>query len=442
VVYDPVTAVVSNSVSSLWSGGGVVIQRRGSRWRVVVQAGRDPVTGRRRQLSGSAKTEREAVRLERALRVQAEGGATPLATLADVAEEWWATSPRLAATTRANYRDNLDCHILPVFGRRKVADIRPRLIAAFLRHLAEEKALSPGTIRRVRTVLSAVMHYAAAMEYVESNPVMKVPPPPLPPSSRVAPTVEEAARLLLEAERSDPEFLTYLWVAAEEGGRRGETLALRWAGVDFEASAITIDATVTAADDGVQVRPTTKNKRPRTIAVSAITLDLLGAHRRRLEELRASVGETAEIPPSSFVFSGGSGSRRHPLDGKPWRPDSTTRRFAKLKERAGVRAEIDLHGLRHTMVTELLVAGVDPRTVMGRAGHSSPTMTMSVYAKVRPVADAAAAEIWGRTLRDKMEELRAGSAPDVSTKSTSARRGTTTRRPRRKAGSSPVRHSS
>ncbi|MBV8161370.1 MAG: site-specific integrase, partial [Acidimicrobiia bacterium] len=249
-------------------------------------------------------------------------------------------------------------------------------------------------------------------------------------------------RLLLEAERSDPEFLTYLWVAAEEGGRRGETLALRWAGVDFEASAITIDATVTAADDGVRVRPTTKTKRPRTIAVSAITLDLLGAHRRRLEELRASLGEPPAIEPSSFVFSGGSGSRRHPLDGKPWRPDSTTRRFAKLKERAGLRAEIDLHGLRHTMVTELLVAGVDPRTVMGRAGHSSPTMTMNVYAKVRPVADAAAAELWGRTLRDKMDELRAGSAPDVSTKSNSARRGTITRRPRRKAGSSPARHSS
>ena len=419
-----------------------LIQRRGSRWRVVVQAGRDPVTGRRRQLSGSAKTERDAVRLERTLRLQAEDGVAATATLSDVAEEWWATSPRLAATTQANYRDNLDCHILPMLGRRKVADIRPRLGAAFLRHLAEDKGLSPGTIRRVRTVLSAVMHYAAAMEYVESNPVMKVPPPPLPPSSRIAPTVEEAARILLEAESFDPEFLSYLWVAAEEGGRRGETLALRWAGVDFEASAITIDATVTAADDGVQVRPTTKTKKPRTIAVSSITLDLLRAHRRRVEDLRASVGEPREVPQDAFVFSGGTGSRRNPLDGKPWRPDSTTRRFRILKDRAGVRTEIDLHGLRHTMVTELLAAGVDPRTVMGRAGHSSPTMTMNVYAKVRPVVDAAAAELWGRTLRDKMEELRAGAAPTVSTNSTSARRGTTTRRPKRKAGNPPVAHSS
>ncbi|HEX2040519.1 MAG TPA: tyrosine-type recombinase/integrase [Acidimicrobiales bacterium] len=61
-----------------------------------------------------------------------------------------------------------------------------------------------------------------------------------------------------------------------------------------------------------------------------------------------------------------------------------------------MRSDVDLHGLRHTMITELLAAGVDPRTVMGRAGHSSETMTMKVYAKVRPTVDAAAADLWGK----------------------------------------------
>ena len=52
-----------------------MIQKRGNRWRVVVQASRDPLTGARRQLSGSAATERDAVRLERQLRRQAGAGA-------------------------------------------------------------------------------------------------------------------------------------------------------------------------------------------------------------------------------------------------------------------------------------------------------------------------------------------------------------------------------
>jgi hypothetical protein len=118
-----------------------MIQKRGSRWRVVVQAGRDPLTGVRRQLSGSATTEREAVRLERRLRLQVQGGAVGTITLADLVTEWWASKPRLAPTTQANYRDNLDNHILPVLGSKRVEDIRPRLVGAFLQHLQAKKGL-------------------------------------------------------------------------------------------------------------------------------------------------------------------------------------------------------------------------------------------------------------------------------------------------------------
>jgi hypothetical protein len=71
-------------------------------------------------------------------------------------------------------------------------------------------------------------------------------------------------------------------------------------------------------------------------------------------------------------------------------------------ERAGVRSEVDLHGLRLMMIAELLAGGVDPRTVMGRAGHSSEATTMAIYAKVRPAVDSAAAEMWGRLLQEKL----------------------------------------
>jgi integrase len=384
-----------------------MIQKRGSRWRVVVQAGRDPLTGVRRQLSGSATTEREAVRLERRLRLQVQGGVVGTITLADLVTEWWASKPRLAPTTQANYRDNLDNHILPVLGSKRVEDIRPRLVGAFLQHLQAKKGLSPATAKKVRTVLSAVLSYAVAMEYVESNAAMKVPPPEIEAPERVAPTLEETARILLEAETNDPEFLTYLWVAAETGGRRGETLALRWRGVDLEAGTISVDGTVSIGDDGSQLRSTTKTKKSRKIALSSITLAHLSAHKARVEELlEEAAGEPLPVDPNALVFSGGRGSRRDILDAKAWRPDSTSRRFRELRDRARVQANIDLHGLRHTMITEMLAAGVDPRTVMGRAGHSSESTTLTVYAKVRPAIDAAAAEMWGQLLEAKLDELR------------------------------------
>ncbi|MST31666.1 hypothetical protein GHK86_02840 [Acidimicrobiaceae bacterium USS-CC1] len=156
----------------------------------------DPITGARRQPSGSAATEREAVRLERTFRLQAQDGASGDITLARLVEEWWASQPRLAATTRVNDRDDLDNHILPALGSRKVWELRPRLIAAFLRDLSEQRGLKPGTVRKASPVLSAVRSYAAATEYIEANPVMRVPPPEAAPSGPVAPTVEEIPIIL------------------------------------------------------------------------------------------------------------------------------------------------------------------------------------------------------------------------------------------------------
>jgi hypothetical protein len=57
-------------------------------------------------------------------------------------DEWWRSNPRLAATTQAHYRDNLENHILPTLGDKKVSDIRPRLVAAFLQQLLEKEGVS------------------------------------------------------------------------------------------------------------------------------------------------------------------------------------------------------------------------------------------------------------------------------------------------------------
>jgi integrase len=317
-----------------------VIQKRGKRWRVVVQAGRDPLTGKRLQLSAAVETEREAVRVERQLRLDAERSATSRARLAEVAELWWSCRPGLAPTTLVNYRDNLDNHILSLLGDKTMGEIRPRLVAIFLGHLGK-KGLAPGTVRKVRTVLSAVMSFAVAMEYVESNPVMKVPPPTGPASERVGPTVEETARILLAAEQVDPDLLAYLWVAAEEGGRRGETLGLRWRDVDLVNGTITIERTISIGDDGVQERARTKSGGSRTLAVSRGTVCQLAALRERTEGLLSeAAGTRVSLGGDALVFSGG-GSRRNPLDGKPWRPDSTGRhRLQVHRRRAWVRAAL------------------------------------------------------------------------------------------------------
>ena len=45
--------------------------------------------------------------------------------------------------------------------------------------------------------------------------------------------------------------------------------------------------------------------------------------------------------------------------------------------------EVTPHQLRHTYITNLIAAGVDPKTVQYLAGHEKSKITMDIYAKVK-----------------------------------------------------------
>ena len=53
---------------------------------------------------------------------------------------------------------------------------------------------------------------------------------------------------------------------------------------------------------------------------------------------------------------------------------------------------IRLHDLRHTHASHLLAAGVNPRVVSERLGHSSVSFTLDTYGHVMPGQQAEAAE--------------------------------------------------
>ena len=41
------------------------------------------------------------------------------------------------------------------------------------------------------------------------------------------------------------------------------------------------------------------------------------------------------------------------------------------------------HQLRHTYITNLIYAGIDPKTVQYLAGHENSKVTMDIYAKAK-----------------------------------------------------------
>jgi integrase len=53
-------------------------------------------------------------------------------------------------------------------------------------------------------------------------------------------------------------------------------------------------------------------------------------------------------------------------------------------KKANIRTSIRLYDLRHTTATLLLQAGINPKIVSERLGHSTITLTLDVYSHVLP----------------------------------------------------------
>ncbi len=78
-------------------------------------------------------------------------------------------------------------------------------------------------------------------------------------------------------------------------------------------------------------------------------------------------------------------------DGSPFKPDSMTQKWERLLEEKGL-PKIRLHDLRHSNATALIQAGVNPRVVQQRLGHSDVNITLNTYTHVLPEMDVDAAE--------------------------------------------------
>jgi integrase len=133
-----------------------VIKKRGNRWWVVVYAGRDPLTGRKRQKTGTAATKAEARRLEARLISEVgagqHGGAAGK-TVADLLEAWfqWRPSVRpISPNTLVNYRRYAEQKLLPALGRLPLNRVDTATIDRFYAELRQRGSKCQHCYRRMR----------------------------------------------------------------------------------------------------------------------------------------------------------------------------------------------------------------------------------------------------------------------------------------------------
>lgn len=429
------------------------VKKRGSRWEARWRGEVDPTTGRRRNMSQSFRTKGEAESFLSDTMSAINAGtyvAPRRQTVGEFLEEWLgARKDQLRPSTWASYDRVLRVHVLPHIGKVKLTDLDPghlsklyadlltsgrrpvrqgrpaevaeaaeqlkddgatwqqvadvlteqypdlgpfsrHAVAAIVRRHQEDRTtaergdgLSPRTVGQVHTIVKRALKDAVRWGRLARNPADAVDPPRRSVRPELPTWTADTLGEFLGRSEDDDDRLWPLWTfLATTGVRRGEALGLRWSDVDLSTGVATIVRTLVTVDHvpTVSEPKTAAGRRP--VKLDADTVAVLRRHKVRQNEERLELG--SGWSDHGLVFC--------TVDGRPLHPDRVSREFQRRTARWGLPV-IPLHGLRHTWATLAMRAGVHPRVVQERLGHSTIAVTLGTYSHVAPTMHDEAAEL-------------------------------------------------
>jgi integrase len=368
------------------------IRQRGDHWEVVVSAGVDPVTGKRKRLYSAAKTEKAAVRLHAQLLAKVDAGQVAdsgrLTVNRYVAEHWLPhAETRVRPRTFRRYEELLNAHVLPAIGNVKLAKLRPLHVQKVVDAMTAAGRAPATTIQAYR-VLHSALGQCVRWQMLSTNPAAAVRPPRKRRTHLTVPSVAET-RAILAAAGAEDWFGVTVHLAVHTGLRRGEVLALAWSDVDLDDGTVRVHRALETHGPAVSVVGT-KSGRGRTVVLPGTTLEALHGWRAAQLERRLLLGPAWE--DSGLVIDRGDGRLVH--------PDTLTHRFAKLVERLGI-PQVRFHDLRHGFATRCLEAGLSPKVVSEALGHSSVAFTLDTYSHVLPSMQGQTAAAMAAALGDR-----------------------------------------
>ena len=294
-------------------------------WELIVEAGRDPVSGRRRQVSrifnGSIRVAKKA-RAAMIVEVSKGRHTGTRATVDDLFRDWIVELKRKGRSpnTIQGYKGVYEGKIKPVLGRLPVDKVTTKALSE-LYGAHQALVLAPRTVYQIHACLSSMFTQACRWGWRDSNPAQWAAPPALPNVAPVIASPREIRLLIDAAEQSRrPEYARVILLAATTGLRRAELCALRRErDLNLSSGVLTVTASVVALS-GVPIQEIpTKNRRVRSIAIDDLTVPILRAQLEMLESRARLAG--VELVDDPYVFSDA-------IDGSvPWRPSSVTQYF-------------------------------------------------------------------------------------------------------------------
>ena len=288
-------------------------------------------------------------------------------TLTELFERWFKDIMRhqIAPSTFSNYQTVVRMHILPILGRKKLAELTVSDVDKLL-SLKTDSGLSPSTVRRIRAVLAQCLDQAIRWELVHRNVATLSRSPKM--NRHEGRTLTPAqARHLLETLRGHHNEALYALMLST-GLRRGEALGLRWSDFDRATGVLRVSRQLKREGSRLVTTDTKTSLSRRAVNLPAPMLKTLLEHEARQRAQKEQLG-TAWID-SGYVFTSSIGT---PID-----PRNLYREFQKVCRIAGL-GDWHPHELRHSAASLMLAQGVKIQVVSQVLGHSSIRMTADVY---------------------------------------------------------------
>ncbi len=313
-------------------------------------------------------------------------------TVEEYATKWLAMhGSHVRTTTLVDYTSKVKIYIIEPLGKKYMAEVTPDDVKMAINKAAQQSA---SIYRSVQMLYKMIFGSALESRIIDESPCKNLNPRGGKTPKEKKALTDEQVTTLLDAVRGLPPY-PFIMLCLYSGLRREEALALQWDSVFLEGDAphiVVCRAWHTEHNRPVILTDLKTKAAKRTIPIPPQLVECLKA--------------VKEKSASDFVIANRDGGA---LSETQWRRVWGYVRTRTVRERTyyryvngqkiphtvtpvlGERAahnnnvvysidfEVTPHQLRHTYITNLLLAGVDVKTVQVLAGHEHAKITLDIY---------------------------------------------------------------
>ena len=374
---------------------GHIRQRSKGSWEIVVDIGKDPLTGKRRQHSETIKGGKKdaQVRLAELLIKIQKGGyikQNQIPTLGSYLLGWLRNYADLHCSPRTveGYELIVCRHLIPNLGQTNLNQLKPKQVSDYC-YNSIYNGLSKRSVLHHFRLLHKALKDAVKLGLIDVNPCDAVEPP-RPVDKEMIILRPSDINKFISVSRNAPWPYYYLfYTMLFTGLRRSEALALKWSNLNLDLCQLSVTQSLykPIGKDFVMRPPKTRKSRRQIDLAPSLTL-LLKEYKKQVEDNRFLLGKP--LDDNDFVFS-------HP-NGKPLDPSTATHAFVKIARIAELQG-LRLHDLRHSYASLMLAAGVNVKAISQSMGHANIGITLDTYAHLLPGMGRKAAESFDKLLK-------------------------------------------